>query len=545
MYFDLHLHPALKSFLTDSRPEKRDDCWTTYRNFIDFLVGNIIDSQASLEQLHESQTTISVAAIYALEDGLDDISLVRNVLPLITHLNRGMVKELRPADYFDRFLDKVKHLEASLALRGEASAFTIASRAADISPLRNTLLLAVEGAHILEGSPESDPLSRLEELKNFRHKIFYLTLCHFVRNPFCTQAFAMKLVDVRKKPIFLPQGNGLTELGKALIQRAYQAENGRRILIDIKHMSLSGRQDFYAFKGADPLMKDQPIIASHVAVTGTSWAYSARCQSFRKAKYLEEIDQWAIEYTKPAGLRLGKEQTTFNPATINLFDEDIREIISSGGLIGLMLDQRQLGVNKKVAEYFAGEDFRGQCGADDAPEEWSAPSELQEIMADTSEGAFVRRQQVNAYRDLFNVKNPFAGASLSGLRKMFSGTPDPEAAKASGVRAVHQAPPLNQKKRRHLLHLVNNLLHLVRVGGPAAWRQICLGSDFDGLLDAVNNCENVTEYPDLEIHLCEMIQQLIDQEGEAFRAAHYLDDLPALIRGVMWENGLRFVREHF
>lgn len=545
MYFDLHLHPALKSFLTDPRPEKRDDCWKTYRNFIDFLVGNIIDSQASLEQLNRSQTTVSVAAIYALEEGLDDIFLVTGILPLVSHLDRKMVRELRPVSYFDRFLEKVKHLENSLTIRGEESAFTIVSQGADIDPLRNTLLLAVEGAHILEGSPEVAPLSRLEELKNFRHKIFYLTLCHFIRNPFCTQAFAMKLVDVRKKPIFLPRGTGLTDLGKTLIQRAYQTENGRRILIDVKHMSLSSRQDFYAFKASDASMKDQPIIASHVAVTGMSWAYSARCESFQEAKYLEELDQWAIEYTKPAGLRLGKEQATFNPATINLFDEDIQEIINSGGLIGIMLDQRQLGVNKKVSEYFAGEDFRRHCEVEGSPEEWSAPEELQEIMTNTSDGRFIRGQQMNAYRDLFNVKNPLRGTSLLGLRKMFSGTSDPKPVPASGIRTTHQAPSLNRKQRRHLLHLINNLLHVVRVGGPAAWQQVCLGSDFDGLVDAVNHCENVTEYADLEVHLCEMIQQLIDQEGEAFRAAHYLDDLPVLIRGVMWENGLRFIREYF
>ena len=182
---------------------------------------------------------------------------------------------------------------------------------------------------------------------------------------------------------------------------------------------------------------------------------------------------------------------------------------------------------------------------DGSPGEWSAPEELQEIMTNTSAGRFIRRQRVDAYRDLFNAKNPLRGASFSGLRNIFSGTSEPKPVSASGVRPTHQAPPLNRKERRHLLHLVNNLLHIVRVGGPAAWQRVCLGSDFDGLVDAVNHCENVTEYTDLEVHLCEMIQQLIDQEGESFRGTHYLDDVPALVRGVMWENGLRFVREHF
>ena len=39
-------------------------------------------------------------------------------------------------------------------------------------------------------------------------------------------------------------------------------------------------------------------------------------------------------------------KTVFNPWTINLFDEDILEIVESSGMIGIIMDERVLGYGK-------------------------------------------------------------------------------------------------------------------------------------------------------------------------------------------------------
>ncbi|MEO0732970.1 MAG: membrane dipeptidase, partial [Bacteroidota bacterium] len=412
MFFDLHNHPSLKSFLTATRPGERDDCWTVYRNFLDFLVGNIIDSQASLGQLDRSRTRLTVVALYAIEAGLDEVGLIRNWLPIVSHLDRKMVRNLSPEQYWKRFLDQVAHLEESLD-KGPAPAqnFVIASKATDVLPDRNTLVLSVEGAHVLQAG---DPLQRLNELKHFRHKIFYLTVCHFVDNPFGTQAFAMKLVNVRKNPVFLPRGTGLTELGYRLLTRAYDDSNGRRILIDVKHFSISSRRDFYAWKRTQPAYANLPIIASHVGVTGHSWAYNTRSQYFRRG-YPERIDslgQYLVQYDKPPGLKLDKLRSEFNPVSINLYDEDIQEIIDSGGLIGLMLDQRLLGVGKNPEEYFATTDFDG----------------LQTETINSTSGnedqtiAQVRRR---GRYDIVNFVSPATNTSWQSLHEMITGKTPP------------------------------------------------------------------------------------------------------------------------
>lgn len=569
MYFDLHFHPSLKSFLSDEDPARRDSCWTTYRNFIDFAFGNIIDSQASLTQIDRSHTRLGVAAIYAMEDGLDDIGLIRNVAPIVSHLDKDVVRDIRAQNYWAKFLEEVRHLEGCLSARRGARPFRLISAMDEASTAHNNLVLAVEGGHVLEGVTV-DPLDRVDELKNFRHRILYLTLCHFAQNPFCTQAYAMKLVKPTKVPAFLPRGTGLTDLGKAVIRRCYSTTTGRRVFIDVKHMSLSGRRDFYAWKAADPELAPLPILASHVGVTGISWDFDERESYWEDVHYLPSLGQWAVEYEKPRGIRLKRLKSHFNPSTINLFDEDIRHIVDSGGLIGLMMDQRQLGVNKRPFEYFSGPDFDA---LNEEPEEYS-PShyELDPVEPLAADAEFMNKMYRKENFDLLSLPDLGIDDALTSIKDVVARVPkrdnrataatptvttrpaapteyDVTGAVAPGLVndpvANHRAPRLGRKKRRHLLHLCNNLLHVIRVGGPVAWNHVCLGSDFDGLVDAPNNCESVLEYPDLEVHLRDMLHDLADAYGEHFRAEHDLTHIEEKVRGVMYGNAARWLEMHF
>ena len=546
MYFDLHTHPAFKSYLTDEELGKKDDAWTTYRNCIDFAVGNIIDSQASLRQLDRSRTRSAVAAIYVMEDGLDEIFLITRLAPVISHLDKDIVRDIRPVQYWKRFLEKVKHLENSLPARGPGKAFQIASTAGELTETNNNLILAIEGAHILKVEETDDPLLRLDYLKSFRHKVFYLTLCHFARNSFCNQAFAMKLVNPKKVPTFLPLGTGLTEEGKAVIRRCYDTTRGRRILIDVKHMSLSGRQQFYAWKKADPDMRTIPIIASHVGVTGISWERNSRRAYYRQTEYLRDMDQYVVKYKRPKGLRLEKLKSYFNPTTINLFDEEIVEIIESGGLIGLMMDQRQLGVSKKPFEYFDAPDFNAlERGG--LPKEYKlAPPPADKVLAGEAEEDEVEDLTRRGYRELLTLPDLDVRETFSDFteraRSFFK--EDEPAEYDVTERDSYTSLTLSKRKRRHLLHIANNLLHIAKVGGPAAWQHVCLGSDFDGLVDAPNNCQNVTEYRELEIQLYHVIMQLIDTGGSGFRERYHLGDVRWQLRRFMYDNGRAFVENH-
>ena len=103
--------------------------------------------------------------------------------------------------------------------------------------------------------------------------------------------------------------------------------NGRRILIDIKHMSVASRKEYYemvsSFNSGKSDEEKIPIVASHCGYSGhRTMSDSIIVPDTEKSKY--------------------EDSETFNPWSVNLSDEDIIEIFNSGGLIGINLDQRIL-----------------------------------------------------------------------------------------------------------------------------------------------------------------------------------------------------------
>ena len=138
---------------------------------------------------------------------------------------------------------------------------------------------------------------------------------------------------------------GMKPLGERLLLELLHLQNnngtienknvaGRRILIDVKHMSAKARQEFYTriirpFNENKPLEAQIPVIASHVA-------YGDR-------RTLQEmIDNYGTEGDNSTVKEDGT--TTFMQWNINLSDEDVQTIVASGGLIGISFDQRILGV---------------------------------------------------------------------------------------------------------------------------------------------------------------------------------------------------------
>jgi microsomal dipeptidase-like Zn-dependent dipeptidase len=169
----------------------------------------------------------------------------------------------------------------------------------------------------------------------------YLTLVHMTQYPLTNHCYGMKLIKGNDE--FKPSGFGLRTLGKQIIDLAYRNRSGEhQIYIDIKHMSLVARRQFYAYrkeKGYDKI----PILATHMGLTGISWSNMAIAKLFnqrviRKDGFIE------VSYDRPPGIGSGRKgKTHFNPWSINLYDEEIIEIIESDGLIGISMDQRILG----------------------------------------------------------------------------------------------------------------------------------------------------------------------------------------------------------
>ena len=199
-----------------------------------------------------------------------------------------------------------------------------------------------------------------------------------------------------------------------------------------------------------------------------------------------------VRYERPAGLH----GTNFNPWSINLYDEEIALIVGSGGLIGVSLDQRILGFGNPGVEIFSAEEYKllrpgkepvpvGDLEDDEPTVELDASWQLEQMAA-----------------------ADFAEPQL-----------------------LHP----------HIRYLCNQILHMVQVGGPATWQCLCIGSDFDGIINAVNVCKTAAAYPQLERLLITGLTSMAGEQG----ATYHLVNVGKQVRDLMHGNARRFLDIHF
>ena len=243
-------------------------------------------------------------------------------------------------------------------------------------PNLTVLVLTVEGMHALSMKTMDRPveaqvlLDRIAEIK--RWPVFFMTFAHHFDNQLCAHAHSLFKAPLPWNPdqqrnmnfiteIRSPEGAvlsrhndprmGFTPLGLSAIHRLLSLREqpggapvddpslGRRILVDTKHMSAASRLEFYQkivrpynaaagrrlARDGKPAQGCLPVLASHSAFSGV-------------ATLEEMIAGFAVENDD---LREGNR---FNYWNINLSAEDVGVIVQSGGLIGLNLDQRVLGI---------------------------------------------------------------------------------------------------------------------------------------------------------------------------------------------------------
>ena len=115
-----------------------------------------------------------------------------------------------------------------------------------------------------------------------------------------------------------------------------ESPTNRRILIDVKHMSLRGRLSLYqVVKGYNKVHdKKIPLIASHVGFSNRTIGEMLYTIKNGGDKSKNQADTEIVEDRKHL----------FNTWSINLGVEEIAIIVESGGLIGISLEQNILGV---------------------------------------------------------------------------------------------------------------------------------------------------------------------------------------------------------
>jgi len=540
LFTDIHCHPELKTFLSANDEQNRLDCWHNISlshllEIIDrILLGDILGSQSSLSQLNNVSGTIALPGLYALEkamingDFINILGFSANLKTIACRLQQTFNNDMIDCDLLERisspqssyyrlFKETQTHLLNSITIN---PGYNLINNIGEYDPGMLNIIFNIEGGHNLfdstsDSSRYGDVLSHLSDLKR-EHRYLYIGLAHVERNPLCTHAYGMKILHHND---FKPVGCGITPLGKEVIIEALNQPN--RILIDIKHMSLEARRQYYEILETDYGSERIPILISHSGLTGVSW--DNKPVACRKKDH-----GWIkVRYFKPEGL-MG---TKFNPWSINLYDEEIIKIVASDGLIGLNLDERILGAKQKRraerVEYFSPEefnrsDFRLQFFRSIFAMDWDEAPSQEEL--NSSE---IRIQVIEILRDI--IMNPDILNDLEGLTRRIDDL----------YTNLQSIPVLLSEKG--IKHLCNNILHIVQVAGNNGWRHISIGSDFDGLINPVDSCRDATEYESLAQKLETKLQEM----AETIPGFPTMSHIDQKVHDIMSGNAYRFLQTYF
>jgi microsomal dipeptidase-like Zn-dependent dipeptidase len=184
--------------------------------------------------------------------------------------------------------------------------------------------------------------------------------------------------------------------------------------------------------------------------------------------------------------------------SLNLYDEDIEEIIISGGMIGISLDQRIIG--------FPGDE----------------PVQYQQGIYPTDLD-YISKKETQVF---------FGTASPEGIPPAIEDNDlvmnfDDAASQNSGF-----------TEELHALYFLNQILHILYVAKKSkrgiklkdAWKLICIGSDLDGLVNPIDCCMTTADYADFKQKLLQIMSKKSFWRGTDFafgelNSAALLDDI--------------------
>lgn len=302
MICDLHAHYPMH--LRPERPTVRQVLRSTEGRLalLEWLDAGALEGVGSLWN-HNSPRSGPRVTIPRMVEGGVGVALSVLILPLLEMGERLTVAYRRrppfgapPANhYFPALLRQLELVERRAERHPQTVAVARSSEELDSGLAAGKLVLVhcVEGGFHLGSTPEAVERA-VAELA--RRGVAYITLAHLYWRHVATNEPAVRFMSDRLYDRIFPQPQiGLSELGRAAI-RAMVSE---RVLIDVSHMSARALDDTFALLDELDPKRTVPVIASHVA--------------FR-----------------------------FGRRTYNLDERTIERIAARGGLIGLILAEREV-----------------------------------------------------------------------------------------------------------------------------------------------------------------------------------------------------------
>ncbi|MFT3823527.1 MAG: membrane dipeptidase [Chitinophagaceae bacterium] len=357
MYVDFHCHPSMKpygqSFSTgtpgsnSNRVKNKNSVWhydppNLFERALQLFTGLVKFTQADCSSLAYGNVQIICPSLYPIERGffnnkLGDGKLSDLANSFVTSVGRERVDFIQSVrNYFEdleREYSFYKELSGQkVKIPGGTYQYQLVSSYREIEdylslhPDENNVLfmvMSIEGLHSLNtdidlSTPDEQAfLNNVRAIKNWQHPPFFVTFAHHFYNHLCGHARSLTGIvgSVTNQEEGL--GTGFTDLGKKVLKEVLSTANGKRIYVDIKHMSAVARKEYFNFLQTDLAGERLPVIISHGAANG-----------------LRSVDDPVVDGKDTAYKLLAED--------INFYDNELVLVAKTGGIIGLQLDERRI-----------------------------------------------------------------------------------------------------------------------------------------------------------------------------------------------------------
>lgn len=376
-YIDVHVHSSLKPF--NSRNVNQYSIWQEFDHDCDGELAKMFvngtkavpkTTQSHFESLVRGNVRVAYLSLVPLEKEMLHLRFINErkkgtaTFACVTGAAfDSIVSHKTTMHYYNDLVANIRYVEAGAQkpyiIDGQEYTYELIQTADQLrrllsNPHRLGIVLNIEGGHALGVSLEEQDISHTEAYEQFYlanvdrikgikplvdgvaqrlvYPILSLNLNHFFWNGLSGQARTFS----NFKNIVFQQNKGvdagITPLGEKVVKRLLDKNNGRRILLDVKHMSLATRQWYYNYLDTLRQQGDTvAILSSHSSIAGLSWSDKKFLQNDNNAKL---------------------NNSYFHNWTLNLANEDILQIHQSKGLIGLILDKYRLmgDLTKKIVD---------------------------------------------------------------------------------------------------------------------------------------------------------------------------------------------------
>ena len=204
------------------------------------------------------------------------------------------------------------------------------------NPIVITIIPAVEGLHILNCGLETpcnpdEVRQNALALKQMDNAPWFVTFSHHFYNELCGHARSLRSAIGKLTNQEEGINSDFTPLGLEVVDILLDKNNGRRILIDIKHMSPLARKRYMDLRKTK-YNSEFPLIMSHGVCNGLP-TYGATISNYPLL---------GDSFINPIDNVTGGDGQLKNHNYINFYDDEIIEMVKSQGIIGLQLDERRL-----------------------------------------------------------------------------------------------------------------------------------------------------------------------------------------------------------